>query len=92
MADSRLGAPSAKFNAIDDELDDSLWNSPENSTNKAGNARSNSISKPAQVDQESRDESLRQELANVRKVNETIEGVIQSLERAKTNMKVCDLS
>lgn len=36
----------------------------------------------------SRDEALRQELASVKKVNEAIEGVLQSLEKAKANMKV----
>jgi len=36
----------------------------------------------------SREEALRQELASVKKVNETIEGVLHSLEKAKANMKV----
>ncbi|KAF2424269.1 hypothetical protein EJ08DRAFT_737193 [Tothia fuscella] len=33
-----------------------------------------------------RDVALRQELANVRKINEVIEGVVESLEKAKSNM------
>ena len=43
---------------------------------------------PTQAEQQARDESLRQELANVRKVNETIEDVIDNLNKARTNMKV----
>ena len=39
-------------------------------------------------EQKSHDDALRQELVNVKKVNEAVEGVIQSLERAKENMKV----
>lgn len=38
--------------------------------------------------EKSREESLRQELAGVKKVNESIEGLLQSLEKAKANMKV----
>lgn len=37
--------------------------------------------------QKSREESLRQELASVKRVNETIKGLLASLEKAKTNMK-----
>lgn len=37
---------------------------------------------------QSRDESLRQELASIRRVNEAIEGVISCLERARENVKV----
>jgi len=42
---------------------------------------------PSEADK-SREEALRQELASVKKVNEAIEGVLQSLEKAKANMKV----
>lgn len=38
--------------------------------------------------QKSQEESLQQELASVKKVNEAIEGVLASLEKAKSNMKV----
>lgn len=38
--------------------------------------------------QKSREEGLRQELASVKKVNEAIEGVLASLDKAKSNMKV----
>jgi hypothetical protein len=39
-------------------------------------------------DAHDRDQELEQELQNVRQVNEAIEGVIQSLRKAKDNMKV----
>lgn len=35
-----------------------------------------------------REDTLRQELANVKKVNETIEGLLTSLQKAQSNMKV----
>lgn len=38
--------------------------------------------------QRSREDALRQELASVKNVNEAIEGVLASLEKAKANMKV----
>lgn len=47
-----------------------------------------SDSKSKQEAEQSREEALRQELASVKKVNEAIEGVLQSLEKAKANMKV----
>ena len=39
--------------------------------------------------EKTREEVLRQELASVRKVNEAIEGILESLQKAKANMKVC---
>ncbi|KAL9618281.1 MAG: hypothetical protein Q9160_006992 [Pyrenula sp. 1 TL-2023] len=36
-----------------------------------------------------REASLRAELASVRKVNEAIEGMVESLNKAQSNMKVC---
>ena len=47
-----------------------------------------SDSKSKQEAEQSREEALRQELASVKKVNEAIEGVLQSLEKPKANMKV----
>jgi hypothetical protein len=41
--------------------------------------------------EESREAALRQELENVRKMNEVLEGVYSSLEKAKNNMEVIDL-
>lgn len=40
--------------------------------------------------EESREAALRQELENVRKINEVLEGVYSSLEKAKNNMEVID--
>ena len=78
----------------DDDIDESLWDSPVKPVAKArndvnsANAKSASASRPAYEEQQSHEQNLRQELANVRKVNEAIEGVIESLGRAKGNMKV----
>jgi len=41
--------------------------------------------------EESREAALRQELDNVRKMNEVLEGVYSSLEKAKNNMEVMGL-
>lgn len=38
---------------------------------------------------EAREAALQQELENVRKINTVIEGVVESLEKAKGNMEVC---
>lgn len=40
--------------------------------------------------EESREAALRQELENVRRINEVLEGVYSSLEKAKNNMEVID--
>lgn len=40
------------------------------------------------VAEETRETQLRQELDNIRKINTVIEGVVESLEKAKTNMEV----
>jgi hypothetical protein len=47
--------------------------------------RSNAPSKP-RTDEESRQASLKQELESIQKINEVIEGVIDSLEKAKENV------
>lgn len=39
--------------------------------------------------EENREAALKQELENVRKINQVIEGVVDSLEKAKSNMDVC---
>lgn len=39
-------------------------------------------------DEEVREAALRRELAGIRSINEVIEGVVESLERAKGNMEV----
>jgi len=42
--------------------------------------------------EQARDAALQKELEGVRSINEVIEGVVSSLERAKGNMDVCALS
>lgn len=42
--------------------------------------------------EEAREAALRKELQTVQNVNQAIEGVIESLERAKGNMEVCTIS
>ena len=66
-----------------DNPDESLWDSPAKPEGKQSNS-----TKPTYQEQQQRDESLRQELQSVRQVNEAIEGVVQSLRKAKDNMKV----
>lgn len=41
--------------------------------------------------EEAREAALRQELAGIRSINEVIEGVVESLERAKGNMEVSEI-
>lgn len=60
----------------------SLWDSPIKASQ--GNPRN------TYEQQEVRDLELRRELENVRKVNEAIEGVIESLGKAKANIKVAN--
>jgi hypothetical protein len=45
----------------------------------------------AEEAREARDAALRRELEGVRNINEVIEGVIGTLERAKGNMGVCSI-
>tara|TARA_R110002003_G_scaffold121_37_gene10944 strand:- start:3891 stop:4193 length:303 start_codon:yes stop_codon:yes gene_type:complete len=40
--------------------------------------------------EEAREAALRRELESVRNVNKVIEGVVESLQKAKDNMEVCD--
>jgi hypothetical protein len=88
MAERRLVGSASIFNYPD--IDDSLLESPVKPAQKPKEQASKAAhsSKPKYEDSETRDAVLRQELANVRKVNETIEGVIQSLGKATTNMNV----
>ena len=73
--------------------DESLRDSPAPESNRT---KGNIISTKPAADghhsfnetQQSHDAELRQELASVRKVNDAIEGVIESLERAKVSMGV----
>ena len=73
----------------DDAINDSLWDSPVKPAVKAKHeAKSGLVSKPNYEEKESYEQNLRQELANVRRINETIECVVESLERAKGSIKV----
>ena len=88
MADKHSGARAGGVN--DEDVDDSIWDSPVKPTQKSKEQpfKSAQPSKPSHEDQEAREQALRQELASVRKVNETIEGVIENLKKAKQNMGV----
>lgn len=81
------------------DSDDELFDSPVHikkgklhigSDEKGEDAESNKT-RPTEsryVAEETREAQLRQELDNIRKINTVIEGVVESLEKAKTNMEV----
>ena len=84
---------------LSDEDTEDLWASPSHATTKSNtkpnskildsNRASASIPGESQYDAEqAREEALKRELEGVRHINEVIEGVISSLERAKGNMDV----
>nr|KAK5440413.1 hypothetical protein LTR18_007701 [Exophiala xenobiotica] len=75
-----------------DDEDESLWDSPAKAGGNVGETPKASTktakpSRPTYQEQQEREESLHRELEGVRQVNETIEGLIQSLNKAKDNMK-----
>ena len=74
------------------DAEDSLLDSPPKPTQeKAQSVRTErhpSSSRPTYEQQQAREEELRRELESVRNVNDAIEGVIESLGKAKDNMKV----
>jgi hypothetical protein len=83
----------------DDDIDEDLWKSPskkDNNSNASKGEQSGSSATGPQVhtgktkydDGESKEATLRNELQSVRKVNEAIEGVIDSLNKAQSSMKV----
>lgn len=87
---------------ISDAEDEDLWASPprstSKSTSKAGPAPQNDPghfaqrAEGSQYDAEqAREVALQTELKSVRSINEVIEGVISSLERAQGNMDVSSL-
>ena len=92
----------AKLNLSDDESE-VLWASPSKKSSKPqAPANSNAQDSNMQSSQsrhgesryggeEAREEALQKELQSVRNINQVIEGVIESLDRAKTNMEVSDL-
>ena len=84
---------------LSDEDTEDLWASPSRAIAKStsnpnskildANRAPASIPGESQYDAEqARDEALKKELEGVRNINEVIEGVISSLERAKGNMDV----
>ncbi|KIV96980.1 hypothetical protein PV10_00790 [Exophiala mesophila] len=71
--------------------DDSIWDFPTHSNNDPSNTQKTSdkhgpSGKPTYEQLEAREQELRRELEHVRKVNQAIEGVIESLGKAKNNM------
>jgi hypothetical protein len=82
-----------------DDIDEDLWKSPSSkdyssNTSKGEQSGSSAIgpqghtAKMKYDDGESKEAILRNELQSVRKVNEAIEGVIDSLNKAQSSMKV----
>jgi len=82
----------------EDDIDEDLWKSPskkDNNSNASKGEQSGSSATGPQVhtgktkydDGESKEAALRNELQSVRKVNEAIEGVIDSLNKAQSSMK-----
>jgi hypothetical protein len=83
------------------DSDDHLFDSPVNvktkgkipagTNGKAGDAAQQNKTRSGESPydaEETREAQLRQELDNIRKINTVIEGVVESLEKAKTNMEV----
>jgi hypothetical protein len=86
------------------DSDDNLFDTPapaQKATSKGTTGANGKSTEPAQLKprpeesrydaeeaEKSRDAQLRQELENVRKINQVIEGVVESLEKAKNNMDV----
>lgn len=82
------------------DSDDELFDAPVHvkkgklqigSYEKGDDAESSNKTRPTEsryVAEETRETQLRQELDNIRKINTVIEGVVESLEKANTNMEV----
>lgn len=91
-----------KFQLSDDDTED-LWDSPSKRKTKNAKPKIPSGDGPATPEpktshedvetlfdhQESREAALRNELQSVQNINEVIEGLLGSLDRAKGNMNVC---
>lgn len=89
---------------LSDEDTEELWNSPSKRGNKplnkkttthesrtAPELKSSRDSEPVYAHEENREAALQNELQSVRKINEVIEGLLNSLDTAKGNMGVCDI-
>jgi hypothetical protein len=102
MATSRTAAQMERLQLTDDDDDDSqgLWNSPSKRRSKtpdkrAGRGKGTTLEHPYPRNgetvpdpEETREAALRHELRTVRNVNQAIEGILESLTRAKGNMEV----
>lgn len=85
---------------LSDEDTEELWNSPSQRrtrtvpqrTPASADRPANQDTKPSLHQEEARELALRNELQTVRNVNQAIEGVLESLERARGNMEVCNYS
>ena len=85
---------------LSDEDTEELWNSPSQRRTRPAPQRTpasadrlaNQDTKPSLDQEEARELALRNELQTVRNVNQAIEGVLESLERARGNMEVCNFS
>lgn len=81
---------------LSDEDTEELWNSPSQRrtrpvpqrTPASADRLANQDTKPSLDQEEARELALRNELQTVRNVNQAIEGVLESLERARGNMEV----
>lgn len=97
-----MAAPSATEEMerlqLSDEDTEELWNSPSQRRTRPVTQRTppsadrlqNQDTKPSLDQEEARELALRHELQTVRNVNQAIEGVLESLERARGNMEVCN--
>ena len=78
----------------DNDIDEDLWASPSTTAKPGKGARIDKDKLGADdrgtlfEKEEARQAALHDELSSVRRVNEAIEGVIESLTKAKANMKV----
>lgn len=95
-----LSDPSAAEENEDEELEEDLFASPAQNgaaTHQRTQPTSSASKSPTKqrkdgqtplLDRDARETQLRTELAGVRRINEVIEGVLESLERARGNMNV----
>lgn len=89
MSDELSRAQDQSYPSDLDDVDEDLWGSPTkkpSSPKQKASHHDTSRPKPAYEDPQAKDAALRVELASVRNVNEAIEGVIQSLSKAKASM------
>lgn len=81
---------------LSDEDTEELWNSPSQRRTKTPDQKTGKETNQQNRDsetlfdrEEAREAALRNELQTVRNANKAIEGVLESLARAKENMEVC---